>query len=917
MVDVFTNDLIDEKSLESRLQFLHQHVARPIPQQPFDDCTPALIPFHDSDYGAAQTKGGGIIVGSAKHAADIPLLKSMNVIAVLNCASGGIARLPVDELKECGIRYAFTNVRQDSYTYPILHSRDTRRHSRQISEVNDDALGGNLVCSDHLAVSNALFADIRRQYYHADETGSSKLQCGNVLFFCVAGQNRSAALATATLMLHGKPLEEIVPHFARQRPFVLENVGFQRQIVELEAILIKLNARDFSVRELAQLQFKTHWQQMQYAIEISEYKRVRMMEVGIDDQLSSITDRPTLLSDVGRKRTKSEYDLLLGTKVEIELLIPGLCTIEARIPVKSSIKNVKKCLVYHANQNLLLYGDDPAKVAKSWLVLAMFGFDDMFDIPLEVEAVELKVQLERMKSMFGLTYEWKDGEPWVHWNPKCRFALVIFSVVRLPRSKSLSFPNGNSDVMDIDTDKDIDQMAWANDTDESLRSDQVPWTFQHEERPGAPATLLENTLKSTHLRAWDFVTGQSFASKLPIVFSFSDDPRDKRAFMMVSRSANAPQQFNAPGEGDILGMGANAIVHRVQLSSTQADGGHRDGGWTPVNVGLSCPNGLSDDYSTGSQDVNKADEMEGSQLTEWDAAVKRPFSLAKMIVFLQNSSEAGLAKRLRFANMLNSDRRVLYFYGLGLGLSTNAYNQNQFKFELMLLAEYEESFSTYTMRQFMEDYMMNALSIEDEGQRKSIQKLQSNFSLTSLKVLLVSLLNAFRDLTLMGVQAFDFNHLNNVLVSRDHRTVRLIDIDGNSQGSIDYPVIESSASNTESPRLPHKPSLDVDLNILLPSVIEQLILGKGRGRSFVSNTRSEIWRATDDRAKKMIQDVLLENFYPCVKEGSDDELASRAFRHTSKVSEWFYAMMKKNPPWNNWTNDIYDAMRCIDHLPIR
>ena len=33
----------------------------------------------------------------------------------------------------------------------------------------------------------------------------------------------------------------------------------------------------------------------------------------------------------------------------------------------------------------------------------MFGNDDMYDIPLEVEAVELKVQLERMKSMFGLT----------------------------------------------------------------------------------------------------------------------------------------------------------------------------------------------------------------------------------------------------------------------------------------------------------------------------------------------------------------------------------------------------------------------------------------------------------------------------------------------------------------------------------
>ena len=55
---------------------------------------------------------------------------------------------------------------------------------------------------------------------------------------------------------------------------------------------------------------------------------------------------------------------------------------------------------------------------------------------------------------------------------------------------------------------------------------------------------------------------------------------------------------------------------------------------------------------------------------------------------------------------------------------------------------------------------------------------------TRAQVLLVSLLNGFRDLTLMGVQAFDFNHLSNVLISRDYRKARLIDIDGNSKGSI-------------------------------------------------------------------------------------------------------------------------------------
>merc|ERR1712194_497465 len=121
-------------------------------------------------------------------------------------------------------------------------------------------------------------------------------------------------------------------------------------------------------------------------------------------------------------------------------------------------------------------------------------------------------------------------------------------------------------------------------------------------------------------------------------------------------------------------------------------------------------------------------------------------------------------------------------------------------------------------------------------QRQSLDQMQSEFSITSVEVFLVSLLNAFRDLTLMGVQAFDFNHLNNVLVSRDYQSVRLIDIDGNAQGSIKYPSFTSSPDKPS----PQKPCLNVDLSVLLPSVIESLILGKGRGKSFVSNTRSEI-----------------------------------------------------------------------------
>lgn len=59
------------------------------------------------------------------------------------------------------------------------------------------------------------------------------------------------------------------------------------------------------------------------------------------------------------------------------------------------------------------------------------------------------------------------------WNERCRFALVIFSVVRIPRvpsSNSIS-TSGSKSSMDIDID---------SSEDNSLNPDQVPWTFVHE-----------------------------------------------------------------------------------------------------------------------------------------------------------------------------------------------------------------------------------------------------------------------------------------------------------------------------------------------------------------------------------------------------------------------------------------------------
>jgi len=397
--------IFDEEHLQSRLDVIRQYVSKPIPKQPWDDNSPALVPFHDDDSNInPNSGGGGIIIGGARHAANIPLLKSMNVVAVLNCASGGIARLPVSEMKDCGIRYAFTNVKSDSYTYPILHEKKTipKRPQKLENQMNGNTeTEERIVCSQHLEVSNALFTDIRRQ----NSTKKEDEPVGNVLFICVAGQNRSAALGVATLLLHGKPMEEILKHCAKQRPFVLENIGFQRQIVELEAIIHKLNSRSTPTdkNELLRDQFKSHYVQIQSArLETQQEanKRVRITEVNEDDRkLQHLTSRP--LSTI--HHSKSERDILQGKKVEIELLIPGLCTMEVRIPKTSTINTVKQTLIQHANENLLKHDEQPAKVAKAWLILAMFGKDDMYDIPLESEAVELRVQLERMKSMFGLS----------------------------------------------------------------------------------------------------------------------------------------------------------------------------------------------------------------------------------------------------------------------------------------------------------------------------------------------------------------------------------------------------------------------------------------------------------------------------------------------------------------------------------
>eukprot|EP00928_Gymnodinium_smaydae_P071806 TRINITY_DN5528_c1_g1_i1.p1 TRINITY_DN5528_c1_g1~~TRINITY_DN5528_c1_g1_i1.p1 ORF type:complete len:788 (+),score=99.90 TRINITY_DN5528_c1_g1_i1:46-2364(+) len=766
---------LSDDEAETRLQVLRKWVAQPIPTLPWTDPEPAFI-------------GGHILIGSKHHASNVELLVSLGVTAVLNCASAGISRLPIDEFKDKGIRYAFTNI-QDHHHYPILHDKKG-------------------ICSKH-------FQDARTLHSEVKEAG------GKVLFFCVAGQNRSAALAIACRLLDGEPLEDVLMLCAKQRSFILENIGFQRQIVELESVLNQLSE---STSEHASKRLKTN----------------------NGDYLNVCIPRTVSFSTQSLQRSSSPE---ATPSVEVELLVPGLCTMDVRIPKESSIAEVKRILIDHVDRHLLAYSEKPAYVSKSWVVLAMFGYDDMYDLPLEEEAIGFNVLVARIRSMFGLNVVENGVNSIVTWNEKCRFALVIFAVVK-----------NKEDAVE------------------------EPWFFRHEERPGAPATLLKNSLRSTHLRSWDFGSGQPYSSKQPIVFSFGEGTKDKKAFMKVSRSDAVPQQFNVPGEGGILGMGANAIVHRVEMA--------------PI---------LDGNGATSVKDIPDEQCL--------DTAVKRWFTLGKMLASLEKTSEAGMAKRLRLANSLNSDGRVQFFYGLGVALASNNKNHEEYKFETTLLARYQEEFSSYTMKKFMDDYTTVLTDAPDDA-RPALERLQSEFTVMKVKVLLVSLLSGFRDLTLMGVQSFDFNHLNNVLVSRDYRMVRLIDIDGNSKGSLAFPSEQPAQPSPEegSDQLHYsKPALDIDLHLILPMVVHRLILGKGRGVAFVNRTISQIWQAkTDDAAKAIIQDVIRENFYPVRKPGSDAAVC----KHISKMAEWFYALVKKHVPWSNWTRDIYDAMRCIDHLPI-
>lgn len=140
-------------------------------------------------------------------------------------------------------------------------------------------------------------------------------------------------------MLFGHPIESILKSLSKNRPFVLENEGFQRQLVELEFLLRGRYSKKMKLSE---------------TLEMFTFGSLQQEQL---------------------RRHSSSSNLAMGV-VEIELLIPGLCTMDVKIPSRSSVSVVKEKLIAHANEFLLSYSDPPTEVAKSWVVLAMFGYED-------------------------------------------------------------------------------------------------------------------------------------------------------------------------------------------------------------------------------------------------------------------------------------------------------------------------------------------------------------------------------------------------------------------------------------------------------------------------------------------------------------------------------------------------------------
>ena len=95
-------------------------------------------------------------------------------------------------------------------------------------------LGPRYVCMD---AEDTLETEIIRDFYPQFETTMDSFlrdpRCRKVYVHCQAGMNRSAALAIAYVHRRfGVPMLKLIDSVARQRPCILTNTSFQRQLLE-------------------------------------------------------------------------------------------------------------------------------------------------------------------------------------------------------------------------------------------------------------------------------------------------------------------------------------------------------------------------------------------------------------------------------------------------------------------------------------------------------------------------------------------------------------------------------------------------------------------------------------------------------------------------------------------------------------
>ena len=272
--------------MDVKLAMLRSLVAQPVPSVT-EDPVPCAV-------------GDSILVGNKFHVTQPALLSRLGVTAVLNCAPSGIRNLPLDDYEEWGIKYHFTNCARDDENYPILHNRDG-------------------VKSTHLEKAQEVYADV-------------KASGGKVLFNCAAGQNRSATLAVAVQVCSGAPLQQVLEVCAKTRPFVVENVGFQRQLVELEAMMTRAEPAE-----------------------------------------------PTRTEPGGPSGASPSDPLqpwLSASEVTVELVVPGLTTFNVQVPAVCTIPAIKQLLIHHVNEKQLAQdlGLGPSgRVGSAWLIFSMFG----------------------------------------------------------------------------------------------------------------------------------------------------------------------------------------------------------------------------------------------------------------------------------------------------------------------------------------------------------------------------------------------------------------------------------------------------------------------------------------------------------------------------------------------------------------